>query len=362
MNKSFLDPRMEALNKAAILAITDSHGKIIFVNNMFCEISGYSAEELLGKNHRILKSHVHTPEFFEEMWHTITGRQIWKGRICNKRKTGDLYWVNSTIVPILDEKNNIKEFLSIRFEITKEVALEEQAKQEQFKNIQNAQRLSLARIAGGIGHEIYNPLSIVQALLIKNQKLLESEVLDRQKFDSNSQKIENQVRRIVKIVQGMRAVTDDGENELATNCDITEIIDSALELCRENLKLKNIELRLDIQKSKVLCRKAQIIQVFLSLISNSSEALIKIDAPRWIEIKITEILSTALILTVTDSGNGIPEEIANRIMDPFFTTKPAGNGIGLGLTVAQNILTANKGILFLDKSSPNTRFVIELPR
>ena len=89
-----------ALNKSAIVAITDPQGNILFANELFCKTSQYSREELIGKNHRILNSGYHSKEFFKEMWRTIGNGKIWHGEICNRRKDGTRYWVYATIVPV----------------------------------------------------------------------------------------------------------------------------------------------------------------------------------------------------------------------------------------------------------------------
>jgi PAS domain S-box-containing protein len=109
------------LNKSTIMCETNSKGNITFVNQNFCAITGYTEQELLGENHRLLSSKYHSREFFVDMWRTITNGQIWRGEICNRAKNGNLYWVSSTIVPILnDQKKEIEKYVSIRFDITEQ--------------------------------------------------------------------------------------------------------------------------------------------------------------------------------------------------------------------------------------------------
>ena len=107
-----------ALDHHSIISVTDKLGNISYVNQRFCEISGYSHEELLGKNHRIIKSGNHTPEFYEEMWGTITQGDVWHGENCNKRKDGSLFWVETTITPFLDTSGEPYQYVSIRTDIT----------------------------------------------------------------------------------------------------------------------------------------------------------------------------------------------------------------------------------------------------
>jgi PAS domain S-box-containing protein len=109
----------DVLDKHGIIAVTDAHGKIIHVNDNFCDISGYSREELLGQDHRIVNSGYHDKEFFEEMWSTIKSGKPWKGEIKNRKKGGDFYWVEATILPLLDENNELYRFFTFRTVITK---------------------------------------------------------------------------------------------------------------------------------------------------------------------------------------------------------------------------------------------------
>ena len=107
-----------ALDRHAIVSVADRSGDILHVNDRFCEVSGYSRAELIGQNHRVVKSDQHSPEFYADLWRTISGGSIWKGEICNRRKDGEFYWVESTIVPFLDASGKPYRYVSIRTEIT----------------------------------------------------------------------------------------------------------------------------------------------------------------------------------------------------------------------------------------------------
>lgn len=113
------DMYRKAVDAAAIFSETDLSGRITYVNEQFCDVSGYPREELLGANHRILNSGFHPPEFFVGMWRTISRGQVWKGEICNRGKDGTVYWVDSTMVPLVDESTGqVRKYLSIRFDVS----------------------------------------------------------------------------------------------------------------------------------------------------------------------------------------------------------------------------------------------------
>jgi len=139
MNAIGLDPARElasykyALDRSAIVAITDRAGRIIHVNQKFCDISGYTRGELIGKTHKIVNSDFHSKSFFENMWHTIISGRVWQGEIRNKSKNGECYWVYTTIVPFLDDEGKPYQFMAIRFEIT-----DRKLAEERIENLFNA--------------------------------------------------------------------------------------------------------------------------------------------------------------------------------------------------------------------------------
>ena len=117
-----------ALDQHAIVAVTDAAGKISHINEMFCKLSGYSRNELIGQSHIIINSTYHTKEFFKDMWKIIAKGQIWRGDICNRAKNGSIYWVRTTIVPFKDSKGKISQYISIRTDITEKIKIQEKLK------------------------------------------------------------------------------------------------------------------------------------------------------------------------------------------------------------------------------------------
>ncbi|MHA7815405.1 MAG: response regulator [Pseudohaliea sp.] len=130
-----------ALNRHALVSATDAAGRITYANEMFCRVSGYRLDELLGQNHRIVKSGEHPPAFYRDLWRTIAGGKVWQGVLCNRRKSGEPYWVESTITPFLDEDGRPYQYVSIRTDIT-ERRLAELALGERERQLVEAQRLA----------------------------------------------------------------------------------------------------------------------------------------------------------------------------------------------------------------------------
>src|SRR5919198_3147884 len=147
-----------ALDQAAIVAITDQRGIITYVNDKFCEISKYSREELLGQDHRIINSGYHPKEFIRDLWRTIAQGKVWRGELRNRAKDGSIYWVDTTIVPLLNADGKPRQYLAIRSDITQRKAMEQQLADQ-------AALTQLGQLAAVVAHEVRNPLAGIKGSL-----------------------------------------------------------------------------------------------------------------------------------------------------------------------------------------------------
>lgn len=196
----------------------------------FEQISGYSRNELLGSNHRIINSGTHPKEFFEDMWSTISQGEQWGGEICNRNKDGDLYWVYTVIFPVMFE-NEISAYYSLRVDITEQKKMEESLADEREKNVHASQLAAIGEISAGIGHEISNPLTVLSA----NIELLSRLEMPPEKKEKAFGQMAKSVNRINKIVKGLHHLAQGSRKDERSLHNLQDVFSNTLEFCEEAL-------------------------------------------------------------------------------------------------------------------------------
>lgn len=357
-----VDALRYALDQASIVAFTDSRGVITYANDKFCEISKYSRAELLGQTHRIVNSGHHPKEFFAGLWNTIARGHVWKGELKNRAKDGSYYWVFTTIVPFMTDAGRPYKYVAIRTDITEQKFAQEQAERQRTALVHSEKMASVGELAAGVAHELGNPLATISGrmefleMLIRSGKAGQAEIL------KTIQTVKQLCDRMSSIIRGMKSLSRDGTHDTFQNTSLNLLIRDVLSFATDNLQKHGIEVRFEPidDRIQLCCQGTQISQVLVNLINNARDAILSLDE-RWIKIEALDKGDTVEI-AVTDSGKGIPKDIHEKIMEPFFTTKQMGKGSGLGLSVSKTIIDFHGGALRIDAGSPNTRFVVILPK
>ncbi len=357
-----LNDQKFALDAASIVAITDARGIITYVNDKFLKISKYSRKELIGKSHKIINSGYHPKEFFSELWRVIQSGEVWRGDIKNRAKDGSHYWVHTTIVPFLNEQNTPYQYVAIRTDITDKINALEQIEIERARTIHSEKMATLGQLAAGMAHELGNPIGSIVSWLEVIGNAAKSKTLDSIDFEHTIESVKERAQYMQKIISGMLTYSRDGSKDPFAVVNLNIIMSKVFGYCGYKIKKHGVEVILQYdEKESFFCqgKESELAQVFGNLIINSCDAISDL-SQKWIKIDIQR-KAKWLEVSVTDSGAGIPEVIQTRMMEPFFTTKPAGKGTGLGLSISMAVVKEHGGELIVDKNSPHTKFVVRLP-
>lgn len=345
----------KALDEASIVATTDANGIITSVNDKFVEISKYSREELLGSDHRLLKSGYHSHEFFRNMWGTITFGKIWKGEIKNKAKDGTYYWVKTTIIPIIDENNKILGYTTVRTDIT-----EQKEQQEKLAKID----IKKDEFMSMISHELKTPLSPIMSWAGMLYDGVLGEVTEKQKHGIT--KIQENSKELLNLINDILDVhkLELGKmNFIITNFNIKKLFLNII----EDYKLSNSKQCTYLIESEDIMLNSdsnRITQVIKNFVNNALDFLPKDDPKITLSARNENDM---IIISVKDNGSGIAKENQTDLFKKFYQVDTSATrehgGTGLGLSICSGIANGLKGEIGV-YSEPNqgSEFFIKIPR
>jgi PAS domain S-box-containing protein len=343
--------------------ITDLEGRIVYVNPKFMEVTGYACDEVIGENPRILKSGHTTPDEYKKLWQTISSGQIWQGEFQNRKKSGELYWESASIGPVKDENGDIINYVAVKEDITERRAVEEQLRQSQ-------KMQAIGQLTGGIAHDFNNLLTII----VGNLQLVEREVRGNAKLRDFVNDALWAAARGGELTHRLLSFARMKRLRPAM-VNLNDVVGEVTDLLRRTLG-SNIEVveQLDPDIPSVMVDTGELQQALVNLAINARDAM-----PDGGTLTIrTEMAvldledanqhadltpGSYVMLSVSDTGVGMPPDIVGRIFEPFFTTKSGSQRSGLGLSMVYGFLKQSGGqISVQSEEGSGTIFKLFFPR
>ena len=355
-----------AIEQAPVsIVITDTEGNMEYVNPFFTKITGYSFEEAIGKNPRILKSGKHDEAFYKKLWDTITSGEIWNGEFYNKKKNGDFYWEEAVIGPVIDERGKIINYIAVKEDIT-----ELKKMREHFYNMQKLE--SLGTLAGGIAHDMNNILYAISGYVNLLNRKIEGNNSLKKYLDSINEGLTRASNLVKQILTFSKHNPYQKSREVV---DLSESIEKSIKFVREIIPSSIIiDYNYRARNKYVYASETNLHQVMVNLFTNARDSIGEAHGHIIVEVedigpdtiqkyKINNPENRTYVkISVTDNGKGIPEEIKDRIFEPFFTTKRREKGTGLGLSTVYRIVTNLEGVIDVKSEvGKGTTFEIILP-
>lgn len=345
------------------LIITDILGVIQYVNPAFEAITGYSRQEVIGSKPSILKSGKQDLAFYQDLWQTITSGKIWHGKMVNKRKDGTLFTEEATISPARDATGQIVNFVGVKRDMSREIAMEEQYRQAQKME-------SIGRLAGGVAHDFNNMLGVI---LCHAEMAMESFKLPGSIAD-NLKEIVKAAHRSAGLTRQLLAFARKQTvhpETVALNQSIVSMLKMLRRLIGEDIKLV-WEPGDDLWSIKI--DPAQIDQILANLSVNSRDAIdgvgritiatrnVRFDEA-YCDTHPGHLPGEFVLISISDNGCGMSKDVLEHVFEPFFTTKEEGKGTGLGLATVYGIVKQNSGFLnVISHPGQGTTINIFLPR
>lgn len=392
---------IQTIEENNIVSKTDIDGIITFASDDFCRISGYSRDELIGKNHNIIRHPDVSSDKFQVLWETIKSKNIYRETVKNLAKNRSVFYLNTTIIPILDSKNEITQYVAIRYDVTKEVLLKEEllkkelqyeelnknlekivqeqtrelkelnktlenrVKKEVEKNEERqrvmfwqSRHASLGQMLANIAHQWRQPLTELSLAVFNIKKASQN---------TQPQEVVKFYNESISIVRNMSQTIDDFANFFKPTKErhyfnISNSIKESIVLLEHVIEDEAIIIKTNISDIDILGVENEFTQVIINLINNSKDAFVHNSILlREININVKKSGEFAIV-EIHDNAGGISKENLDKIFEPYFTTKHKSRGTGLGLFMSKMICEQSlRGTLDVKSKKNTTTFIIKIP-
>ncbi|MBL8113427.1 MAG: PAS domain S-box protein, partial [Acidobacteria bacterium] len=347
---------------ADAIVLTDLNSTITYVNPAFERITGYTAQEAIGQNPRLLKSGRHDDAFYRDLYATLLRGETFRGVMINRRKDGSLFEEEATMSPVRDPDGQVTGFVAVKRDVTRERALEERLRQ-------SSKVEAVGLLAGGVAHDFNNLLTVISGF----SALAKDQLPEGHPAAGHLDEVLTAAARAASLTQQLLAFSRKQvlrPEVVDLDAVVTESVRLLKRLIGEDIRVVPI---LAGNLPPVLVDQAQMQQVVLNLAVNARDAMpnggtLTIETE---SVVLDEAYAAAhdstrsgpfVRLTISDTGSGIPQELQSKVFDPFFTTKEKGKGTGLGLSTVYGIVKQSGGWIWLySESGKGSTFKIFLP-
>ncbi len=335
-----------ALDSAANgIMMVDRDGAIRWVNKAFTQLTGYAREEAIGQTPRLLKSGRHDKAFYNDLWTSVLAGKLWRGELVNRRKNGALYIEEMTVTPVLDDSGRPTHFIAIKQDITEQRRLQQQLLQAQKME-------TIGQLAGGIAHDFNNLLQAISGftgIILQDMDESDPHRLDMLEIERAAERATGLTRQLLAFSRRQMLEPAD--------VDLNALVQGTEKMLRRLIG-EDIQLALDLKPGldPVRADAGQIEQILMNLTVNARDAMgaggrLTIQTDEIVLLKEDTLLDPEMrhgrfaVLAVSDTGQGMTQDVLERIFDPFFSTKGPGRGTGLGLSVVYGIVQQHDGMI-----------------
>ena len=319
------------------ITITDKNHKILQVNKAFTQITGYTQDDIVGKTPAVLQSGKHTKEFYADMQTSLKEKRYWNGEIHNINKNGDILKENLTIQTVLDEKGDIEYYVGSFIDITIQKDIEQKLQEKETMLVQQSKMAAMGEMLENIAHQWRQPLSLISSIssgiLLKREYNIDIPI-DEEKANLN---------QINETIDYLSQTIDDFRDFFKPNketilFDIKDIYNKTLKLVSNKFVSRNIKLVENIDSIEINSFDNELMQVIMNILNNAKDILETKENQERILIVDIYTNDNQAIITIKDNAGGIPENIIDKVFDPYFTTKHKTQGTGIGLYMSKEMI------------------------